>query len=335
METLLTYLVKISPYWLLEYTRCDPVSALANPFLKLSSLKDRIAMLYKNHNSKWVLGKYLAVALLIGFVATSMAFKPAIIPGLHAQTPKMIKVKGLVVDTDNKPSSNFLLKIADAKMEELPSSGTASEAPSFPGGLNALQEFIGHHATYPVSATRANVQGKALISFVVSATGEIQNVEILKSPRFGLEEASKQLLAAMPAWIPGQKDGKSAVTPFTLTIDYRLATHSLKAKTIEAQVRPDGAGSAFATVTCYFAPRNRSHSMVSYFNGYGNSYGLQDALYVLNGTPLGGKQSLGKIPADQIATINIVKGAAAQKLYGNDGANGVVAIVTKSSAKNR
>ena len=317
MKTPLPYLAKVSLNGLLDYTRCDPVSALANPFLKPSSLKDRIAMLYKNRNSKWVLGKYLAVVILAGFVAASMAFKPAIVTGVLSKIASTVKVKGVVVNNDGEPLSNFLVKVADARMvfltdnlgryeaiipsdsklvfnsknyksvdvrvkddqvvnailtrlESTDSSvvlvypwttmekvhpgqdnfgqliprfyddlnppkpgiqewklrflGHASEAPAFPGGLGALREFVGRNATYPVSATRANVQGKTLIRFVVSAAGEIQDVKILKSPKFGLEETSKRLMSAMPTWIPGQKDGKKIATPFTLTIDYRLAT---------------------------------------------------------------------------------------------------------------
>lgn len=317
----------------------DPIADLTNPFFRPQLLKSRIDMLYKTRNSKWALGKYLAVVFLVGFLAGSMAFKPALVPQIPAQAAEMIKVKGVVVDTHNRPLSDFLVKVADAKMvfltDQLGQYVAASEVPTFPGGIDAFRKFIARNAVYPVRASKASVQGKVLINFVVSATGEIQDVFILKSPGFGLKETSEDLIAAMPAWIPGQQDGKAIATHFSLTVDYQLASDSSKARTIEAQARPDGESGIVAVVTGYVVPREISHNMAGYFSGYGERYGLKNALYVVNGKPLIDRKSPIMIPMDQIASINIIKGATAQKLYGDQGANSVVTIVTKTAPVSR
>ncbi len=46
----------------------DPFAGLTNNFSKPKSLEIRIAMLYRKQNSKWALGKYLAIVPLVGLV---------------------------------------------------------------------------------------------------------------------------------------------------------------------------------------------------------------------------------------------------------------------------
>ncbi|GHB68683.1 hypothetical protein GCM10007390_22660 [Persicitalea jodogahamensis] len=412
---------------LLDYALGDPFDALTNKFLNSSTLKNRIAMLYKNRNSKWALGKYLAVVAFVGSVALLMAFKPTVKNETFAQTTQMIKVQGIVVNSYKMPLPDVLVKtskrrnvfvtdllgqyemmvpagsqlqfsgqkykpiVVDLNDEDRivnivlaasdatdssvanvypiikeetvdpdrrgfgqlipkfmpdtkPRSDSAltlkyhflsdnSQPPAFPGGSDGLREFIARNVTYPARASRANVQGKALLSFVVSENGEVQNVEVLKSPGFGLKEESLQLLASMPTWVPGQQNGKKVEMPYQLILDYRLATDSRKAGTLEARAYLYGEAASYAVVRFYQPIRQRPHSVMVYFKGFGDKYGLDNALYVLDGKPVGNQEAMGKIPADHIASVNIVRGAAAQKLYGEKGANGVVAIVTKKAAK--
>ncbi|WP_373513323.1 TonB family protein [Persicitalea sp.] len=416
-----------SAVYLLDCALGDPLDSLTNNFLSCSTLKNRIAMLYKDRNSKWALGKYAAVVAFVGSVALLMAFKPALSPEVPALVTQKVTIKGSVVNTDNQsladvfvitadlrnhfvtddlgqyelsiPAGSELVfnkkdykpvkvtvkdnqvidavlaasKSADSSVVSvypfvitermnpgqsgyggmfipkfLPDIKLKSDSvqtfkyhflsdnslpPAFPGGSDALRAFIARNATYPKGAVRANVQGKVLVNFMVSASGAIRQVNILKSPRFGLEQETARLMAAMPAWLPGQQDGKKVETPYQLTLDYRLATDSLKTGTLEAQAGLDGKGASYAIVRFYQPISRRTHTMVAYFNGFDDQYGLENALYVLDGKPVGDRETMGKIPADQIVSVNIVRGAAAKKLYGEKGANGVVAIATRKAVK--
>lgn len=46
-------------------------------------------------------------------------------------------------------------------------------------------------------------------------------------------------------------------------------------------------------------------------------------------------QSLGELPASRIALIEVIKGPAAKKLYGPEGAMGVIEIHTKTDQRQR
>lgn len=95
--------------FMVSYTMGTPVAVLANPFFNSSLLKDRITMLYKNRNSNWSLGKYAAVALLIGSVsllAASCEQKANEKSGTEETTAvadKAIVIEGTITGTDGTP----------------------------------------------------------------------------------------------------------------------------------------------------------------------------------------------------------------------------------------
>ncbi|GHB68678.1 M56 family metallopeptidase [Persicitalea jodogahamensis] len=97
-----------------------PSAVLVNPFFKSSLLKDRIAMLYKNKNSNWSLGKYAAVALLIGFMSLLVAScnreankddEPT-----AAVTAQPILVEGVVLDKQGQPLPGAVIVVKGTQM---------------------------------------------------------------------------------------------------------------------------------------------------------------------------------------------------------------------------
>lgn len=62
-----------------------------------------------------------------------------------------------------------------------------------------------------------------------------------------------------------------------------------------------------------------------------NSAQSNEPLFVIDGMPVrGGASSIGDINASDIESMSVLKGAAASALYGQEGANGVILITTKS-----
>ena len=129
--------------FMVNYAVGTPVAVLANPFFNSSLLKDRIMMLYKKRNSSWSLGKYAAVALLVGFVAllaasceqnadekidtpeaAKVAYRAMIIEGTITGTDgtplpgASIIVKGSHTGTTTTPQGEFILHApADSELD--------------------------------------------------------------------------------------------------------------------------------------------------------------------------------------------------------------------------
>ncbi len=54
------------------------------------------------------------------------------------------------------------------------------QMPTFPGGEEALLNYISEHIKYPSVALEQGIQGTVMLRFVVTGTGEIGEVQILK-----------------------------------------------------------------------------------------------------------------------------------------------------------
>lgn len=90
-----------------------------------------------------------------------------------------------------------------------------------------MLEFIYENVKYPSVARENNVEGTAVVSFVVEKDGSISTVKILRDPGAGCgEEALRiiELMQKMPEkWIPGRQGNQKVRVQFNLPIRFRLA----------------------------------------------------------------------------------------------------------------
>ncbi|RCR69165.1 TonB family protein [Larkinella punicea] len=94
--------------------------------------------------------------------------------------------------------------------------------PEFPGGMQALSDFIAKNMQYPEAARRAHVSGKVFVRFVINTDGSFQDVQILKGIGFGADEETIRIIKAMPRWKPGTQDGKPVRVRYNLPIKFDL-----------------------------------------------------------------------------------------------------------------
>ncbi len=80
------------------------------------------------------------------------------------------------------------------------------EQPEFPGGTEAMWEFLGQHIKYPETASKANVQGRVFLSFVVTETGETEDIMILKGIGYGCDAEAIRVLKLFPKWKPAKTE---------------------------------------------------------------------------------------------------------------------------------
>ncbi len=94
--------------------------------------------------------------------------------------------------------------------------------PTFPGGEEALMDFIGTNIRYPKYAQDHGISGRVFIKFVVMPDGSVSNVEVLKGIGGGCDEEAVRVVKMMPKWIPAENDGEKVRVMFTLPINFRL-----------------------------------------------------------------------------------------------------------------
>lgn len=95
-------------------------------------------------------------------------------------------------------------------------------SPFFPGGEEALLEFLSQNIIYPRSCQEHGIQGRVYASFVVEADGSITDININRSPHPDMSEETIRVLSLMPNWIPGMINGKPVRVKYSVPIMFRL-----------------------------------------------------------------------------------------------------------------
>lgn len=95
--------------------------------------------------------------------------------------------------------------------------------PVFPGGEAALSNFVETNLVYPENAIDRNTEGTVRVQFIVDEKGNVKNPVVAgEKTGQGLDEAAMEVIRKMPAWTPGQVNGKNVKTRLVLPITYRL-----------------------------------------------------------------------------------------------------------------
>ena len=94
--------------------------------------------------------------------------------------------------------------------------------PTFPGGQQALFEWLIKNIKYPVVAEENGVQGRVIVTFVVERNGSITDVQVAKSVDPSLDKEAVRVVKAMPHWIPGKQNGSAVRVKFTVPVTFRL-----------------------------------------------------------------------------------------------------------------
>jgi TonB family protein len=100
--------------------------------------------------------------------------------------------------------------------------GSVEKMPEFPGGTNAMFNFISKNVTYPESAKEAGVEGKVYVQFVVEKDGSLSSFQVIRGVSDELDAEAIRVSKMMPKWTPGMNEGKPVRVQFTLPFNFKL-----------------------------------------------------------------------------------------------------------------
>lgn len=97
------------------------------------------------------------------------------------------------------------------------------QMPSFPGGQGALLSFLSSNVKYPAVAEQNNIQGKAVVGFIVEPNGSVTGVHIMRSAGDpSLDAEAMRVVGSMPRWNPGKQNGQAVRVKYQVPITFRL-----------------------------------------------------------------------------------------------------------------
>jgi len=94
--------------------------------------------------------------------------------------------------------------------------------PEFPGGQQAMLEFIARNIKYPPLARESGIQGRVFVNFVVEPDGSVSNVKVIRGIGGGCDEEAVRVIQSMPKWTPGRQRGKAVRVSFNLPVRFTL-----------------------------------------------------------------------------------------------------------------
>ena len=96
------------------------------------------------------------------------------------------------------------------------------QMPSFPGGDSALLKYLFENVKYPVSALKAQKQGRVMVCFTVEKDGAISNVKVARSVTPSLDAEAVRAIKSMPKWSPGKQGGEFVRVKYIVPVTFRL-----------------------------------------------------------------------------------------------------------------
>ncbi len=113
--------------------------------------------------------------------------------------------------------------VAEAPASSEPEPFTVvEEMPQFPGGDNALRDYIGKHITYPPDAKAKGTQGRVIVRFCVTEKGGVDKVSIIQGVSPDLDEEAMRVVKTLPAFKPGKQKGVDVPVWYNLPIAFAL-----------------------------------------------------------------------------------------------------------------
>lgn len=118
-----------------------------------------------------------------------------------------------------KQSVIFLLLLAASRIY----AQSTTVMPEFPGGQNALLQFLKENIKYPEQEKKNGVEGRVVVRFMVSETGEVLHAVVVKSVSPGLDAEALRVVSRLPEFKPGTQNGVPVQTYFTLPVLFKLS----------------------------------------------------------------------------------------------------------------
>ena len=101
--------------------------------------------------------------------------------------------------------------------------------PEFPGGAAKLTQYL-RKTSYRATAGESDVETRVFLNFIVSETGVLEEIRVLKGIDPRTDAAALRLVKAMPKWIPARNGGRSVACRVYLPVRFVVpATNSYTA----------------------------------------------------------------------------------------------------------
>ena len=183
------------------------------------STKKRIVMMNRHSTNPWA---RLRALLMLPVVALSV---------IVASACKQDTNSEMNLNSQNSSPSSVFVDIQECEECETEEADTSQvfmvieQQPEFPGGEEAMFEYLRSNLQYPEKCKENKIQGRVLVAFVINKDGKIVEPEVVKSAGpegVELDVEALRVVSEMPAWTPGKQMGKAVRVRYTIPVVFKL-----------------------------------------------------------------------------------------------------------------
>ncbi len=100
------------------------------------------------------------------------------------------------------------------------------KSPEFPGGTEAILEFINNNLRYPKRLAKKEIEGTVICCFVVEKDGTLTHIEVIRTPHPVMGKEAVRIIKAMPKWKAGGI--LDSITPVKYALPIRFKLQNIK-----------------------------------------------------------------------------------------------------------
>ena len=132
------------------------------------------------------------------------------------------------LDRASSEDSSAGLTVTEALVNDTPEnkSYTIEETAVFPGGLQALMQWLCINIRYPEQMVKDNISGKVIVRFTISEEGKVSDPVVIRGVCPEADAEAIRLVSKLPDWIPARNGDTPVSSTFVLPITFQLPTPS-------------------------------------------------------------------------------------------------------------
>jgi len=129
------------------------------------------------------------------------------------------------IDTMDLGKNNIKKNIIGDQGTKIVEIWDLQQKPEFPGGEEEMMKFLSSNIVYPGPALAAGIEGTVYVKFVVTKTGKVSDVQVLREVEGGCTEEAVRVVKMMPDWKPGKQNGLAVPVYFNLPVKFVLKSN--------------------------------------------------------------------------------------------------------------
>lgn len=95
--------------------------------------------------------------------------------------------------------------------------------PTFNGGdQETFRAWVNQNLKYPATAEGKRIQGRVIVRFTISKTGEVTEIKVLRGADPALDSEAVRVISSSPKWTPGKQHDKAVRVIYVMPVIFNL-----------------------------------------------------------------------------------------------------------------